>query len=74
MKKTLLLLAIICAPLVLNAAETASTGTSTDAWIVDNVLYRPENCGEPVAYLDGRGNILSIIGPDGQLANRSERP
>jgi len=74
MKKTLLLLVITCVPLALNAAETASSDTSTDDWIVDNVLYSAENCGEPVAYLDDRGNILSIVGSADQFANRMENP
>lgn len=61
MKKTVFVLAISCIPLMLDAAENTSVDTSGNPWVVHNVLYSDENCGEPVAYLDERGNILSRI-------------
>ncbi len=51
MKKLMVLLAFTCVPLMSSAPE--------NSWIVDNILYSDENCGEPIAYVDEQGNILS---------------
>ena len=55
MKKMIVLLVLVCAPLVSIASE--------NPWIVGNMLYGDENCGEPIAFVDEQGNILAEFPP-----------
>lgn len=73
MKTSAFVLAITCMPLMLNAAENGVPVASGNPWIINNVLYSAENCGEPVAYLDASGNILSRIDLADQALSGSEK-
>jgi hypothetical protein len=70
MNRLILILAFACIPLVTNASQ--NTNTSDDAWVVDDVLYSDENCGEPIGYVDDQGNFLAGFPSLGQTNSGSE--